>query len=440
MGEKVLASKSERLVSLDVFRGITIAGMILVNNPGTWGSIYAPLRHAAWDGWTPTDLVFPFFLFMVGVAMTYSFDKRLAQGQSRLRLFEQVVRRTVILFLLGLILAGFRNADGDNFRLIGPYVLVILGLGFLFADEPPFSLGKNEKERFRKAIGWICTLGGVLFFILDWNHFQSFEPILRVPGVLQRIAVCYFFCSLIVMYCGLRGRLFWAIVLTFGYWLILKAIPAPEGVTLPAERTGALLNEWIDVKLFGRHLYGERPDPEGLLSTLPAMGTTLLGILTGNWLHSNRDRNQKAVGMFFMANILLFLGICCDYGFPINKKIWSSSYVLFTGGLALHFLAMCYWVIDIQGYKKWAAPFLVYGTNAITAYFASGIFVRILLMIKVAGGTGGEAIALRSWLYKVLFASWLSPLNASLGFALCYVALWCLLLVPLYRRKIFIKI
>jgi len=463
MGEKLTAVKSERLVSLDVFRGITIAGMILVNHPGSWSNKYAPLGHAAWHGWTPTDLVFPFFLFIVGVAMTFSFDRRLAQGQSRLRLFEQVVRRTLILYFIGLIMYGF-----PDWRLIGPYVLFIIGLGFLFADEPPLGWPQAGKPRARKVAGWILLVGAVLYFILDFRYFN--ESNLRVVGVLQRIALCYFFASLVVMYSGVRGRVLWAAAFIIGYWVIMKLVQPPaeyiemiraaeralaenpdawktdpavalyrHSINVLHNRPSGLLPDWLDIKLLGMHLYRERPDPEGLLSTLPAIGTTLLGVLTGNWLHTSRERNEKAAGLFWMANIALFVGLCMDYWFPINKKIWTSSYVVFTVGMGLHFLAMCFWLIDVKGYKKWSWPFRVFGTNAIVVYFAAHLGSKMLGRWRIPLEEGGTTSAY-SWIYQNVFASWADPVNASLLFAITYVLVWLLLLIPLYRKKVFVKI
>lgn len=433
MGEGLTAPKSDRLLSLDVFRGITIAGMILVNNPGSWGHMYAPLGHANWHGWTPTDLIFPFFLFMVGVAMTLSFDRRISRGQSRVRLLEQVVRRTIILFLLGLIMAGY-----PNWRLIAPFVLFIVGLGFVFADEPPLGLGQNTKATIRKFLGWAILLAAVLYFLIDFSYFQ--ESRLRVPGVLQRIALCYFFAALIIMYTGIRGRIIWTLILLVGYWIIVKMVPAPGGYTANVLGPEGLLHDWLDVKLLGAHLYSSRPDPEGILSTLPAIATTLTGVLTGNWLKSSRDLPEKIGGLFVAANIALFVGICMDYWFPINKKIWTSSYVVFTSGMALHFLAMCFWMIDYKGYRAWTYPFRVFGTNAITVFFASGIMVRILTRQITFTLADGSTIAARTWLYQTFFASWASPVNASLLFAISYVLLWLLLMMPLYHKKIFIKI
>ncbi|MCP4593308.1 MAG: DUF5009 domain-containing protein [bacterium] len=431
--EPALASaRSERLVSLDVFRGITIAGMILVNNPGSWSRVYPPLRHATWHGWTPTDLVFPFFLFIVGVAMAFSFGKRAAQRQGTALRVAHVLRRTVVLFLLGLIMGGF-----TNWRLIGPYVLVIVGLGFLFADEPVLSWPSAGRIRARKAVAGLALVGGVLWFVLDFAWFQ--ESSIRVPGVLQRIALCYFIASIIVMICGTRGRVLCVLGLLIGYWVIVANVSAPAGYSADLEGPGGLLHDWIDAALLGDHLYRHRPDPEGLLSTLPAVATTLLGVLTGSWLRSGRDRTEKVVGMFMMANLAVFAGWCMGHWFPINKKIWTSSYVVLTAGLALHFLAMCYYWIDVRGRRRWCFPFVVFGTNPILVFFASGLVAVTMARCRFATADGG-LISLKTWIYRNLFVSWAGELNGSLAYALAYITLWCLLLVPLYRRRIFIKI
>jgi len=467
--EPALARKSERLASLDVFRGITMAGMILVNNPG--GSPkFGPLEHAHWNGWTPTDLVFPSFLFIVGVAMTFSFDKRIAAGFSRLRLFEQVCRRTLILFFLGLVLAigGF-----PNWRAIAPYLLGIVGLVLLFADEPPFGWPTAVVARLRKAFAYAVLLGAVVYFVADYRQYAQSN--LRIPGVLQRIALCYFFASLIVLHSGVRGRIIWTAVFLLGYWAVLRYLHAPAGYNpaLAIARPEGLLNDWGDSRVFpATHLYTERPDPEGLLSTIPAIATVLLGVLAGNWLKGARERHDKVIGLFLAANAVLFLGLWMNIDFPINKKIWSSSYVLFAGGVALHMLAICYWLVDVKGYRRWAVPFMVFGTNAIAVYVASGIFGRLLVLWKlptadghtIAPGigigemlrtwayqtihptctpwasVGGGHIAVRTWLYQRFFASWAEPRVASLLWALAYVCLWLILLTPLYRRRIYIKV
>jgi predicted acyltransferase len=437
--------RPQRLISLDAFRGITIAGMIMVNNPGSWSRVYGPLGHAQWNGWTPTDLVFPFFLFIVGVAMTFSFKRRSTGGQ--IQLLGQVARRTIILFLLGLIMAGF-----PNWRLIGPYLMVIVGLGLLFWDEPVLSLGADGAIAARKIVAGVLLVAAVVYFVWDFSYFQAIHPPakapIRVPGVLQRIALCYFFASLIVMTCGVWGRAAWALVLVAGYWLIVKYLHAPDSflqnpseylAKLIQERPTGVLHDWIDVNLLGQHLYSERPEPEGLLSTLPAIATTLAGILTGHWLQSARDGRDKVVGMFFVANLALVAGLWMNYSFPVNKKIWTSSYVVLTAGLALHFLAMCYWLIDVKGYRRWSWPFLVFGSNAIVVYVASGLMARMLGRTTVALPGGGE-VSVQRWLYEHLFASWAGEWPGSLFYALVYVALWLLPMIVLYRKRIFVKI
>jgi predicted acyltransferase len=432
MNQRNTPASSQRLISLDVFRGITIAGMILVNNPGSWGQILSPLRHAEWNGCTPTDLVFPFFLFIVGVAMTFSFERRIEAGYSRATMIGQIVRRTIILFLLGLIMYGF-----PDFRLIGPYILTIVGLVLLYAAQPVLALGNAGGVRVRKVLGWILLIVAVAYFVLDFGHFQ--ETKLRVPGVLQRIAACYLLASIIMIVWRPPGRVIWVLLLLAGYWVVALGVSAPSGYEAEVTGSPGLLHDWIDARLLGRHLYRERPDPEGILSTLPATATVLLGVLTGRWLRTSREKTDKALGLFFAANVALVLGLCMNYGFPINKKIWSSSYVVFTAGLALHFLAMCYWLIDVKGWKRWAWPFVVFGSNAIVVFVASSLVAKMMIRIKLALPDGGQ-ISLRTWIYDHGFASWAGPLYGSLFFALAYVLLWLLPMIPLYRRRIFIKI
>jgi predicted acyltransferase len=377
----------------------------------------------------------------------------------------------------------------DKLQLIAPYVMVLAGLGFLFKDEPPLSAGRSGAQRTFKILAWVLLIGAGLYFTLDFNRFH--ESQVRVVGVLQRIAICYFFGSLIVMFTGVRGRIAWSVGLLAGYWLIVKFVPPPaefmemlkeagsvlsgkpDDVSLTAyaatltgselahkpagmsvteyldffsgsvrwmkERPVALLHEWIDFKLIGNHVYGERPDPEGLLSTIPAIGSVLLGVLTGNWMKSSREKMNKAVGMLIMGIALVLLGMLLDRYFPINKKIWTSSYVVYTTGLGLLFLAICYWLIDMKGYKKWAYPFLVYGTNSILVFFLAHMVSKCMGMYGWETSTG-QWTSLYGWCYQTLFASWAGPLNGSLAFAISYVVLWVLLVIPLYRKRIFLKI
>ena len=370
---------SSRLLSLDAFRGITIAGMLLVNNPGSWSAIYPPLGHAAWHGWTPTDLIFPFFLFIVGVSMTFSFAGRIERGADRGALLRGALRRAALLFLLGLLLHGFPN-------------------------------------------------------YLDLSH-------LRIPGVLQRIALAYFAASVIVLYTGLKARVAITAALLFGYWALEMLVPVPgghPGVLLKGLDLGA----YIDRSIFGEnHLWSQARtwDPEGLLSTLPAIGTVLLGVFTGDWLRSSRAPDTKTVGLFVAGNIALVIGIAWHPLFPINKQLWTSSYVVFTAGMACHVLAMCYWLIDVKGYRRWATPFVIFGMNAIAAFFLSGLFARLLGLIRVTRGDAQVSLktAIYEGVFRPLFAN---PLNESLAFAIAFVLLWLGIMTVFYQRRIFIKV
>jgi predicted acyltransferase len=368
--------KSERLLSLDILRGITIAGMILVNNPGTWSAIYPPLEHASWNGCTPTDLVFPFFLFIVGVAITFSLSKRKERGDNQTKLILQVLRRSAMLFLLGMILAI------------------------------PVSL--------------------------DFSH-------IRIPGVLQRIAVVYLISSVIFLKAGVKMQAYIAGALLIIYWALMTFVPVP-GVGYPNLEPATNLGAWLDNLLLNGHLWGFSKvwDPEGILSTMPAISTALLGVLTGHWLKTNNEPAVKTSWMFVFAGFAMFLGYVWNGWFPINKSLWTSSYVLYTGGLALLMFAMCYWLVDIKNYKWWTKPFVVYGTNAITVFFLSGVVGRILSIIKVGGAE--EPISLQAYLFNTFYLSWLEPINASLLWALSYVVIWLGLMWILYAKKIFIKV
>ncbi len=369
--------KNERLLSLDVFRGITIAGMILVNNPGSWSTIYPPLKHAQWHGVTPTDLIFPFFLFIVGVAITLSLSKRKARGDDQQKLILQIIRRSATLFLLGLILSGF----------------------------PYFNL-----------------------------------ETIRIPGVLQRIAVVYLFASILFLKTNLKTQVYLSAAFLILYFIAMAFIPVP-GVGAANFEPTTNLAAYFDNLLLGGHLWSSTKvwDPEGILSTIPAIVSAMMGVFTGELLLTQKSREEKTSWMFFGGVVAMFLGYVWNGWFPINKNIWTSSYVLYTGGLALLFLAFCYWLIDVQGYKKWAKPFQVYGLNAITVFFLSGIVGRLLTLIKVSE-VAGQEISLKQFLYDSLFLSWLEPINASLLWAVSYIFIWLGLMWILYAKKIFIKV
>ncbi len=366
---------SERLVSLDVFRGMTIAGMILVNNPGTWSHIYAPLRHADWHGWTFTDLIFPFFLFIVGVAMAISFPRRVAQGDTRSGMLLHTLRRSAILFALGLFLSGF----------------------------PFFDLST-----------------------------------LRIPGVLQRIALCYFFAAVAVIYARRSAQVALVASLLLGYWALMTWVPVPGFGAGNLDSEGNLA-AYCDRALLQGHLWKPTWDPEGALSTLPAIATTLLGVFAGVWLGSAAQPENKTFRLALAGAAGMAAGTLWGLWFPINKNLWTSSYVLFTGGMAAVVLAACYWVIDVRGWRRWAQPFVVYGMNAIAVFVASGLIARLLGVLRVTM-PDGRSVAWKTWIFEQMFAPLASPINASLLFALAYVLSWLGVMWLLSWRRIFIKI
>lgn len=377
--EEVNKVTDSRLLSLDVFRGITIAGMVLVNNPGTWSAIYPPLAHAEWHGWTPTDLIFPFFLFIVGVAIPLAFAKRLDDAEKSKRdLYLKIIRRSLIIFALGLFLSGFPFFDFAN---------------------------------------------------------------LRIPGVLQRIAVCYLVVSLIYINTKWRTQLIIAIVLLLIYWALMKLIPAPGFAAGDLSKEGNLAG-FIDRTILGiNHIWKQAKvyDPEGILSTIPAISTTIAGVLTGSWIRSQRENTEKVGGLFFAGAICVAIGWSWNFFFPINKSLWTSSYVMFTAGIALQFLGFCYWLIDIKGYKRWTKPFLIFGVNALALFVFSGLLARIMGLIKTTH-MNGKPGSLQTWIFEHLFLSWASPINASLAYAITYILFWLFLMWLLYRKRIYIKV
>ena len=374
--------KPGRLLSLDVFRGITISGMILVNNPGSWDTIYPPLRHAEWNGCTPTDLIYPFFIFIVGVAIPFAIGKRIEQGDDDKKIILQISRRSSILFFLGMLLHSL-----------------------------PFGL-----------IG---------------NNFNV--NTVRIPGVLQRIAIVYFVTGILFLKTNYKTLIRVGVILLILYWLAMTLIPVPE---IGSANLDPITNlaAWLDRSLIGGHLWQETKfwDPEGILSTIPAIGTSLTGILTGVWLKSDRDKIIKTVWLFVFGCLCTTAGYIWSGWFPINKNLWTSSYVLYTAGIAILFLGVCYWFIDVRNSKWWIKPFQVFGLNAITVYFLSELSWKVMYLIKVKSGS--ENVSLNSFLFNNLFLKVLDPINASLLWAIIYVFIWLGLMWILYKKQIFIKI
>ncbi|HMI01563.1 MAG TPA: DUF5009 domain-containing protein [Pedobacter sp.] len=377
--------KPARLLSLDFFRGATVAAMILVNNPGSWAHIYAPLEHAEWNGCTPTDLVFPFFLFIVGVSIAYAMGSRKLDPASHNKTIVKALKRALILFGLGLFLSLF------------PKVFT----------EPA----------------------------------EAFQHV-RIPGVLQRIAVVFFISSVIFLKTSEKNifRLF--IVLLAVYWALMTFVPVP-GIGYANLEKETNLGAWIDRGVLGEaHLWKSAKtwDPEGILGTIPAVATGLFGILVGVYLkRKDLDAATKMAWLFSAGFAAIALGWVWGLQFPINKSLWTSSFVPFTGGLATVVLSLSYWIIDVNNYSRFTKPFVVYGVNAITVFFLSGLIPRILNMIKVTQPDGSETGA-QNWLYESFFMPYFSPVNASLAWAVTFVLFWLAILWLMYSRKIIIKV
>jgi predicted acyltransferase len=373
-----ITKASSRLVSLDVFRGLTIMFMILVNNPGDWGHIYKPLEHAEWNGCTLADLVFPFFLFIVGVSTVYSLETKKQIQADHGKLMLRILRRAAIIFGLG------------------------------------------------------------LFMSLYW--YWDFSTV-RIPGVLQRIALVYLLCGLIYVKTDYRIQTVLLIIILIGYYLLMTQVPVP-GYGKASLQPETNLGAWLDRLLFTpAHLWKQSRtwDPEGVLGTLPAMGTTLLGILTGTWLKRQTYTEGSKVGAMLVVGILLAgAGLWWNVSFPINKALWTSSYVLFTGGLAIIVFSLFYFLVDVLGYKKWTTPFVVYGVNPITVFVASGLLART--MNKVQINFQGQDMSLSTALYGTFFQDYFSPINASLFWAISFVLVWMIILWIMYNRRIIIKI
>lgn len=382
--------------------------MLLVNNPGTWGAIYPPLRHAEWHGWTPTDLVFPFFLFIVGITTQLSVAARRARGDDDAAIRRQIFRRAGLIFLFGLLINGF------------PF--------FTWGTVP----GNPDPSMLDRVVDWLQR----------W----------RIMGVLQRIAIAYGIAALIAVHAGVRAQVAWTAALLLGYWFVMTLPPVPgtggtPGALLldnPSATMGAYwdraLLDWSRFGM-GNHLWSNSRtwDPEGILSTSGAVATALLGNLAGRWIGSQRPLAERLNAMFAVGAMLMMAGLMWHWVFPINKSLWTGSYVLFTGGMAAVALAAIMWVVDVQRFTKGLKPFVVYGVNPMVAFVGSAVMARLIYsIIKVP--YDGQSIALQAAIYRSAFASWLSPMNASLAFALAFVLLWYGILAALYRKGIVFKV
>lgn len=378
------AAPRERLLALDVFRGATVAGMLLVNNPGSWGSIHPPLAHAPWHGWTPTDLIFPFFLFIVGITTHLSAEGRRARGDSESAILRQVLRRGALIILFGWLLSAF-----------------------------PF-----------------------------WPLTRIIE--IRLPGVLPRIGLAYIGAALLTRRGSLKSQVLTLVALLYGYWFAMTLLPVPGqggiGANLLDDPSRSLA-AWLDFTLLEGHLWRSSRtwDPEGILSTIPAIGTAMLGVFTGRWLASGRPLAERLNGMFAAGAIAMMLGLMWHWSFPINKALWTSSYVLFTGGLAAVSIATIMWVTDVHRVTRWTGFFVTYGLNPMAAFLGSGLMAKLIYSLwKIE--IEGRPVAVQALIHRGAFASWLPPRDASLAFAVCFVLFWYAVLRVLQKRGIVFKV
>jgi predicted acyltransferase len=374
---------SSRLMCLDVYRGLMVAGMIVVDNPGSDEHAYWPIMHTKWNGWTPADFIFPSFLFLVGISMVYSYSARRERGDTKREIFAHAIKRSLILIAIGLVV----NASP------------IIGLDL---------------------------------------HTWRFE------GVTQRIGICYFFASILELWAERREQWVALIVCLVGYWALLRFVPVPgagvPGRDVPFMDQVQNLPAWLDRELFTGHLYDGNRDPEGLIHTIPAIGTTLIGILTGHWLRKQNSTGKLVMGMVLFGILGVVAGGFWHRWFPINKNLWTSSFVLFSGGLALLFLSFLYWMIEVKKWRgAWTMPILVFGMNAIAGFVADSMIYGPGYTFTANGPNGTKMNwheAAQAWME----AAGLGTANASLVYSLGAVAICWILLWLLWRKKIFLKI
>lgn len=420
----------ERLTSLDVFRGFTILLMTIVNNPGSWASIYPPLEHAEWHGCTPTDLVFPFFVFIMGTAIPFAMPVKHFDGS----VFNKILVRSLRIFCLGLFLSVF-----SRIHLFGLEGIPLLGVRLIIAFAVAYALLGNFSMKVKTilAVGIFITLLSLSFSGLE--HFED----TRIPGVLQRIAIVYFFTSILYLKTNLKTQIVVLAALLIGYYLLMAFVPVPGFGPANFDK-GTNLAAWLDNTLLNGHLWSVSKtwDPEGILSTLPAIGTGILGMYIGQLLNLKVSKTEILKKASIAGIVLLIGGLLWNIIFPINKSLWTSSYVLYTAGIATICLSLLYYIIDIQGYKKWAKLFLIWGVNPMIVFFFSGIIPRVLGSIKVQNPEiGGEEISVLTLIYKHGIAPCFeNPLNASLAYALSYAVFWSVILWIFYKKKLIFKV
>jgi predicted acyltransferase len=367
--------EKNRILSLDLFRGLTIAGMILVNNQGDWGHVYPALRHASWHGWLGADIVFPFFLFVMGASLHNSFTGQLESGAKHASIFLKIIRRTALLMALGLFLN--------------------------------------------------------LFPFFDFVH-------VRIPGVLQRIGLCYFFASVFYLYIGQKGRIM-VTALILGLYGALLLWVTPDGFGHGSLEPCCNLPGFIDRLIFNGHTYEHAPvpgfDPEGLLSTLPAIASTMMGVFAASWI-GGAPSGRKSAWLAAGGMVLMAAGVATDVIIPINKNLWTPSYALFMGGMAALVFSSCYFLYDVMGRRRLSLPFLVLGRNAITVYLLSSMSGKAMISVKAGPGS----VPVKTILYSTLFEPWLGQEMASFLYAAVFLCAWVMIMYIPYRKQVFISL
>jgi len=384
----------KRLLSVDVFRGLTIGLMIIVNNPGSWKFVYGPLQHANWHGWTPTDMVFPFFLFIVGVAISLSFSKHISTGASHKDLIKKIIRRTLIIFALGLFLNGW-----------------------------PFGI----------------PLSSTAFDNFSFSNISESIINIRIMGVLQRIALCYILAAFIYLIAPrIKSRIIITVLLIIIYELGMR-VPIVNGWGAGSFELEPNFARFLDLKILGAsHMYAVNKipfDPEGFFSTLTASITTLLGIFTGDLLKLKMDSYKKLIFLSLFGFVLFISGAMLNFVEPINKQLWTVTYTLFMGGWAIIILSLSIWFIDLKNWKKWLTPFLILGSNPIIIFVGSSLTAKTLYLIKVS-----ENVSLKSYLYTNILQSVAGDYFGSFLYAILYLSIWTIIGWYMYKREIFVRI
>ena len=420
----------ERLISLDVFRGLTILLMTIVNNPGDWGHVYSPLLHADWHGCTPTDLVFPFFIFIMGVAVPLAMPDKKYDNTT----FNKILIRSLRMLCLGIFFNFFGKIQLfglDGIPLLAGRLIITIAVGYALMG----SFSSKVKNILAFSILFI-------YLFLAYSGIEAYQDV-RLPGVLQRIAIVYFVVSLLYLKTTQKTQIITGIVLLLAYWALMTLIPVP-GIGAANLEKGTNLASWIDSILLKGHMYRGTItwDPEGILSTIPSIVNGIIGLLIGQLLQLQQPKTEIAKRMAVIGVALIIGGLLWSIVFPLNKSLWTSSYVLFTTGLAATCLSLLYYIIDIAVYKKGFKPFLIWGVNPMIVFFSSQIIPQALIMIEFQNPHNtAEKINLLNYLYRFGIAPLFSnPMTASLAGALVYVAIWTFILWIFYKNKLIFKV